>query len=125
MPPRLFKLCCAGLSLTLSLSLSLLTSCSPMTSVQRVRAHPHRNWLTETVRLQGTVGERAPLLKGQVYELQDRTGKIWVLSPTANLKTGDSITIQGRVRYEPIEIAGQNLGEVYIEEQRQFAPESP
>lgn len=111
-----------ALSPVLALSLSLLTSCSRLTSIQDVRNHPQRNWLTETVRLQGQVGARAPLLKGQVYELQDRTGKVWVLSPMTNLKTGDSIMIQGRVRYEAIEIAGQNLGEVYIEEQRQFAP---
>jgi hypothetical protein len=110
------------LALSLSLSLSLLTSCSRLTSTQAVRDHPQRNWLTETVRLQGKVGARAPLLQGQVYELQDQTGKVWVLSPMTNLKTGDSIMIQGRVRYEAIEIAGQNLGEVYIEEQRQFAP---
>lgn len=100
----------------------LLTACSRLTSVQNVRQHPQRNWFTQTVQLQGTVGDRAPLLQGQVYELQDETGKIWVLSPRANLQTGTPVLIQGRVRYEAIEIEDQNLGEVYIEEQQQFPP---
>ncbi|MFM7425693.1 MAG: hypothetical protein ACKO7W_11990 [Elainella sp.] len=106
----------------LGLCLLLLTACSRLTTVQNVHEHPQRNWLTQTVQLQGTVGSRAPLLQGQIYELQDETGKIWVLSPKANLQTGTSILIQGQVRYESIEIEGQNLGEAYIEEQQQLPP---
>ncbi len=112
----------AQLRLGLWLPLLLLTACSRLTTVQNVREHPQRNWLTQTVQLRGTVGNRAPLLQGQVYELQDETGKIWVLSPNRDLKTGMPILIQGQVRYEAIEVEGQNLGEVYIEEQQQMPP---
>jgi hypothetical protein len=110
------------LKLTLLLPLLLLTACGRLTTVQNVREHPQRNWFTQTVRLQGTVGDRAPLLQGQVYELQDKTGKIWVLSPKANLQTGTAVLIQGEVRYEAIQVEDQNLGEVYIEEQQQMPP---
>jgi len=34
-----------------------------------------------SVHLQGTVGDRVPLLNSEVYELQDETGVIWVLTP--------------------------------------------
>jgi len=108
-----------GLLLGLTLA---LTSCSPLVTVQNVRQQPQRNWFTKTVKLQGQVGSLAPLINGQVYELQDATGKIWVLSPSRQSKSGQRILIQGRVRYQPIEIAGQNLGEVYIEEQQQLEP---
>jgi len=108
-----------GLLLGLTIA---LTSCSPLVTVQTVRQQPQRNWFTETVKLQGQVGSLAPLINGQVYELQDTTGKIWVLSPSRHSKSGQRILIQGRVRYQPIEIAGQNLGEVYIEEQQQLEP---
>jgi len=113
----------SGLLLGLSLSLS---GCSSLVTVQSVRQHPKRNWLTATVKLQGTVGSLVPLVHAQVYELQDATGQIWVLSShhplKPALKPGQRLLIQGLVRYEPIEIAGQNLGEVYIEEQQQLEP---
>lgn len=101
--------------------LSLL-GCSPLVTVQSVQQQTQRNWLSETVKLRGQVGNLAPLLKGQVYELQDSTGKIWVLSPSRQLKSGQQILIRGRVRYEAIEVAGQDLGEAYIEEQQQLEP---
>lgn len=103
--------------------LSILAGCQRVTTVQEVQAHPHRNWFNQIVYLQGTVGARAPLLKGQVYELQDQTGRIWVLSHMTQLKSGDRVLIKGRVRYQAIDIAGQNLGDVYIEEQQQLEPE--
>jgi hypothetical protein len=114
--------CRTNLTLPLIL-LGMLTGCQRVTTVQNVQAHPHRNWFTETVYLQGTVGARAPLLKGQVYELQDQTGTVWVLSHMTQLQSGDRVLIKGRVRYQAIEIAGQNLGDVYIEEQQQLEPE--
>ncbi len=97
--------------------------CQRITTVQQVQAHPHRNWFTATVYLQGTVGDRAPLLQGQLYELQDPTGSIWVLSSNKTLKTGDRIRVKGQVRYQAIDLAGQDQGEAYIEEQQQLQPE--
>jgi hypothetical protein len=111
------------LALLLPALLLTVTGCSGITTVQNVQAHPHRNWFTSTVYLQGTVGKQAPLLKGQLYELKDATGKIWVLSSTQPLRVDSLIRIKGKVRYQKIEIAGQNLGEAYIEEQQRLAPE--
>ncbi len=102
---------------------SSLSGCRHVSTIQSVQANPHRNWFNSTVYLQGTVSDQAPLVKGQLYELKDSTGRVWVLSPTSNLKLGDQIWIKGQVRYEVIEIAGQNLGEVYIEEQQQLPPD--
>lgn len=102
--------------------LTPLAGCQWVTTVENVQQHPHRNWFTATVYLQGTVGQQAPLIDGQLYQLQDRTGTIWVLSRTTNLKKGQQILIKGRVRYQAIEIEGQDLSEVYIEEQQQLEP---
>ncbi len=108
------------------LALLGLTGCSPLVTVQSIQRQTQPNWLTakltETVKLRGRVGSLAPLVKGQVYELQDATGKIWVLSPSRQLKSGQQVLIRGRLRYEPIEIAGQDFGEVYIEERQQLEP---
>jgi hypothetical protein len=104
----------------LSLMLNL-TGCSSLVTVQSIQQP--QSWFTpKTVKLQGIVGSLAPLIKGQVYELQDATGKIWVLSPNRRLKSGQRVLIQGQVRYEPIDQAGQTRTEVYIEEQQQLEP---
>jgi hypothetical protein len=94
-----------------------IVGCSSVTTIQDVRAHPQRNWFNSTVYLKGTVGDRAPLLDGQLYQLQDQTGKIWVLSPETQLRTGEQVLIKGQVRYQSIPIAGKERGDVYIEQQ--------
>lgn len=100
-----------------------LTSCSRVSAVYDVQAHPHRNWLASTVYLKGQVGDRVPLINAQVYQLQDSTGKIWVLTHKATPKIGDRVYIKGQVRYEKIPFEGQDFGEAYIEEQQQLDPD--
>jgi hypothetical protein len=99
-----------------------LTSCSRVSAVRDVQTHPHRNWLTSTVYLKGKVSDRVPLINAQVYQLQDSTGKIWVLTHKATPKVGDRVYIKGQVRYEKIPTDGQDFGEAYIEEQEQLDP---
>jgi hypothetical protein len=100
-----------------------LTSCSGVSTVQDVQTHPHRNWLTSTVYLRGQVNDRVPLINAQVYQLQDSTGTIWVLTDKATPKVGDRIYIKGQVQYEKIPIDGQDFGEAYIKEQEQLDPD--
>lgn len=68
------------------------------------------------VTLKGTVGDHAPLLGGTVYELQDSTGKIWVLTTGQAPEKGQEIVVTGTLRYKSIPIAGQEQGSVYIEQ---------
>lgn len=105
------------LSLLSLLSMGLV-SCSRFTTVQAVQKQPHRHWFNRTVHLQGTVVDRAPLIDALVYQLQDDTGKIWVLTTHPQLDTGERVQIKGDVRFESIVIAGQEWGDVYIEEQQ-------
>ncbi len=67
-----------------------------------------------TVYVQGKVEKLVPLLQGWVYQINDSTGSIWVVSKQNNLQEGKSAVFQGKVRYESIVIAGQQLGEVYL-----------
>jgi hypothetical protein len=99
-----------------------LMGCSGETTVREVQAHPQRNWFNSTVYLRGQVGDRAPLIDAQVYELQDSTGKIWVLTDKATPKTGDRVYIRGQVKFEKIQEEGLEFGEAYIEEQEQLDP---
>jgi len=74
---------------------------------------------TQAVYLRGTVHQQVPLLTGQVYQLQDETGMVWVLTQDT-VALGDMLLIQGQVRYEPIPLGGKEFGEIYVEEQQQI-----
>lgn len=73
-----------------------------------------------TVYLQGKVAKQVPLLKRQVYQLQDLSGTIWVLTNKTDLQQGDEVLVKGKVRYQSIPLAGKDFGEVYVEEQEQL-----
>ena len=70
--------------------------------------------------LRGRVQQSVPLLNGWIYQLQDDTGKIWVVTENSAPATGEEILIRGLARYEPILVAEEDLGEHYIEEQEQI-----
>jgi hypothetical protein len=84
---------------------------------------------SERVQLQGQVQRVAPFVGGQMYQLADSSGQIWILSNGSNedntasnpninpLQPGDQVMLQGFPRYERIEIASQDWGEVYIEQE--------
>lgn len=69
-----------------------------------------------TVYIQGKIEKHAPLLNKHAYQLNDSTGKILVLTNQSGLKVGSQIVIKGQLRYKSIPLAGQELGEVYLEE---------
>ncbi|MCU0524143.1 MAG: hypothetical protein MUF72_04890 [Elainella sp. Prado103] len=95
-----------------------LASCSGVSTVRSIQDQPRRSWWNARVSLQGTIGDRAPLIEGQVYELTDSTGSIWVLSPDQTARSGEQVQVQGLVRFQPIELAGQNESTAFIEEQQ-------
>jgi hypothetical protein len=100
------------------LLLAELTACTTATTVRDVQAHPHRNWFTATVQLRGIVGDRAPLLGAQLYQLKDATGAIWVLTHRRGVRSGEPIQITGKVRFQSIPVQGKEFGEAYIQEEQ-------
>jgi hypothetical protein len=107
---------------SLPLLLVGLTGCSLLAQIgvpvvrpiAQVQAEPQ---VGRTVHIEGTVVDRVPLINQQIYQLQDHSGKIWVLTNQTSLRTGDRVRVRGKVRFQSISIAGQELGEVYIEAQ--------
>ncbi|MBE9038805.1 hypothetical protein IQ246_27710 [aff. Roholtiella sp. LEGE 12411] len=69
------------------------------------------------VYIQGKVEKQAPLMKQQAYQINDSTGKIWVVTNQTGLEQGAQVVIKGKVRYQSIPLAGKELGEVYLEEE--------
>ncbi|GAB4464253.1 MAG: hypothetical protein OHK0037_18040 [Elainellaceae cyanobacterium] len=70
--------------------------------------------LSVPVRVSGVVGDRAPLVDALLYELQDNTGSIWVLSSNVTVQTGEQRTVRGRLMFESIIVDGDQQGEVYL-----------
>jgi hypothetical protein len=106
----------AVIALLLTAIATSLTSCTFASTAGDIRQHPRRNWFNSTVYLQGTVGDRVPLLSGQVYQLKDDTGEVWVLSDHKTLTSGAKVRIKGRVYLEKIEAEGMDLSEAYVRE---------
>ncbi len=70
------------------------------------------------VQIQGKINAQAPLMGGQrAYEVQDETGSVWVVTQRAIPPTGSPVMVQGKVRLEKIDLAGQDQSTVYIEQQ--------
>jgi hypothetical protein len=70
--------------------------------------------------LKGKVTAHAPLLSGGAYQLEDKTGKVWVLTNEKLPQQGTEIAIEGRVKYQDISIGQQNMGELYIVQVQQI-----
>lgn len=76
-----------------------------------------------TVRVQGKVGDRIPLLGAQVYEIEDSTGTIWVLTKEPTPNAGDQVLVEAKVRHEDISINAQDFGEAYLIEEKRLKTE--
>jgi hypothetical protein len=70
-----------------------------------------------TVYIQGKVEKQASLVKQRAYQIADSTGKIWVVTNQTNLQVGQDAVLKGKIRYKSIPLAGQEYGEVYLEEE--------
>ncbi|NJP08361.1 MAG: hypothetical protein HC866_01895 [Leptolyngbyaceae cyanobacterium RU_5_1] len=70
-----------------------------------------------TVYLKGLVGDRVPILGGMVYQLQDTTGTIWVLTTGQAPPQAQEVVIKGIPRFKSIPLNGKEHGSVYVEQQ--------
>lgn len=90
------------------------------TNVTNIRDIDSKQDNNATVYLQGKVAHRVPLLESQMYQLQDASGRIWVLTDQKDLQLNDEVMIKGNIRFQSIPLAGKDFGEVYVQEQQQL-----
>ncbi len=69
-----------------------------------------------TVYIQGKVEKTAPLIQRKAYQINDSSGKIWVITNQVNFQIGEQVVLKGNVQYQSIPLAGQEYGEIYLEE---------
>ncbi|MGB3296641.1 MAG: hypothetical protein WBA76_00120 [Phormidesmis sp.] len=71
-----------------------------------------------TVAIAGTVMQQAPLLaEAWLYKVSDDSGSVWVVSDRPSPAVGETVTLEGTVRYEDIVVGEINAGEVYLQQQ--------
>lgn len=85
----------------------LLAGCAP-TKIGRILDDPSR-FRNRSVRVQGTVVASAGVLGTGAYQVQDDTGKIYVVSRSGVPRTGAHIQVEGPV-VSGVELMGNNYG---------------
>ncbi|MEM7759813.1 MAG: hypothetical protein AAF298_17040 [Cyanobacteria bacterium P01_A01_bin.40] len=77
--------------------------------------------LEKTVYLAGKVVQIAPFVEHAAYQIEDATGKIWVVTTQVPPQVGESINLKGQIKYQSLPFAEQELGELYLVELEQVA----
>ena len=85
-----------------------------VTSINKLK--PHKTANNAPVYVQGKVERKVPLLERQIYQIDDSTGKIWVLTNQKGWKVGEKVVVKAIPQFQSIPISGTDLGEVYLEE---------
>ncbi|MBE9061085.1 hypothetical protein [cf. Phormidesmis sp. LEGE 11477] len=79
----------------------------------------------DKVAISGRVMQRVAILDGWLYQIQDDTGSLWVLTRQSEPSVGDAATVSGIVKYEAIVIDAIDASEIYLEEQSYRLAERP
>jgi hypothetical protein len=112
--PRIRKLYILPALLT---SVLALTACPSQTSISKLKADPDR-YMDKEVGVVGRVTDSYGIpLVGGAYELDDGTGRIWVVTERGAPSRGARVGVKGRVYSGPT-IRGRNVGMAIREEDR-------
>lgn len=99
----------------ISLGVTLLASLvGCRTPVITVKESPKK--VGKTVYLTGKVLHIAPFLGNAAYQIEDATGKIWVVTTQTIPQLNQQINIKGKIEYQSLPIAKQELGDFYLVE---------
>lgn len=100
------------ISIWLILLSSLMGCRSSVTSIEQVSEKK----IGRTVHLTGKVVHLAPFIDNAAYQIEDTTGKIWVVTPQTLPKLGQQINIKGKIEYQSLPFAEHELGDFYVVE---------
>jgi hypothetical protein len=72
------------------------------------------------VYIRGIVKGYAPFLNSGAYQVQDKTGIIWIRTEKKPPQQGQEVVIKGKLDYQSIPVGTQELGEFYVVELEQL-----
>jgi len=82
--------------LVVSILALLLVACEKKT-ISEIRADPHR-YANRDVGIEGNVVRSYSVLGRGAYEVDDGTGKLWVVSDKGVPRTGARVAVKGKIR---------------------------
>lgn len=107
------KLGLVGLLLAATLA---LTACPSQTTISRINADPGR-YRNKEVGIVGTVTDSYGVLGQGAYEIDDGTGRLWVVTRRGVPTKGSRVGAKGRV-YTGFNFGGRSFGTVLEETDR-------
>jgi hypothetical protein len=96
----------------------LLTACPSQTTISRINADPAR-YRNKEVAIVGTVRDSYGALGQGAYEIDDGTGRIWVVTRRGVPARGARVGTKGHV-YNGFNFGGRNYGTVIEETDRRW-----
>jgi len=103
------------IGLGLATATILLSGCGSM-KIGRILADPTR-YHNRSVRVEGTVNRSVGAMVAGFYEVQDETGKIYVVSTGGTPTKGARVKVSGRVN-SGVTVMGKSFGTVLRESDR-------
>jgi hypothetical protein len=105
-----------GLTSLVLTGVLLLTACPQQTSVSRINADPAR-YRNKEVGIVGRVTDSYGVLGNGAYEIDDGTGRLWVVTTRGVPSRGSRVGAKGKV-YTGFSFGGRNFGTVLEETDR-------
>src|SRR5258708_29565541 len=96
----------------------LLTACPSQTTISKINADPAR-YRNKEVGIVGTVRDSYGALGQGAYEIDDGTGRLWVVTRRGVPSRGSRGGVKGHV-YNGFNFGGRNYGTVIEETDRRF-----
>ena len=93
-----------------------LAACPSKTTIAKINQNPSK-YHDQQVGLIGTVMDSYGVLGNGIYELDDGTGRIWVMTTRGVPTKGTRIGVSGRI-HTGVSFGGRTYGMVLQEEQR-------
>ena len=94
----------------------LLTACPSQTTISKINADPGR-YRNKEVAIVGNVTDSYGVLGNGAYEIDDGTGRLWVVTKRGVPSRGARVGAKGRV-YTGFNFGGRNFGTVMEESDR-------
>jgi hypothetical protein len=94
-------------------ALVLFTACPSQTTISKINADPAR-YRNKEVGIAGTVRDSYGVLGNGAYEIDDGTGRLWVVTKRGVPSRGARVGAKGRV-YTGFNFGGRNFGTVLEE----------
>ena len=106
-----------GLSSLILIGVVLLTACPQQETIAKINADPGR-YRNKEVGIVGNVTDSYGVLGTGAYEIDDGTGRIWVVTTRGVPSRGSKVGAKGKV-YTGFSVQGRSFGTVLQETDRQ------